>query len=63
LASALGWQEYAAVPVSAIFRRCTEAVPLSAHAGLLGLNAGLFERTTMPTASARIGPPSGTGWE
>ncbi|BCM86206.1 NADP-dependent oxidoreductase [Methylobacterium indicum] len=33
-----GWQDYAAVPVSAIFRRCTEAVPLSAHAGLLGLN-------------------------
>jgi NADPH-dependent curcumin reductase len=33
-----GWQDYAAVPVSAIFRRATEAVPLSAHAGLLGLN-------------------------
>ncbi|AWN50012.1 NADP-dependent oxidoreductase [Methylobacterium terrae] len=33
-----GWQDYAVVPVSAIFRRCTEAVPLSAHAGLLGLN-------------------------
>ncbi|KMO39804.1 alcohol dehydrogenase [Methylobacterium aquaticum] len=33
-----GWQDYAAVPVSAIFRRCTEPVPLSAHAGLLGLN-------------------------
>lgn len=33
-----GWQDYAAVPASAIFRRCTEAVPLSAHAGLLGLN-------------------------
>lgn len=33
-----GWQDYASVPVSAIFRRCREAVPLSAHAGLLGLN-------------------------
>jgi NADPH-dependent curcumin reductase CurA len=33
-----GWQDYAAVPGSAIFRRCREAVPLSAHAGLLGLN-------------------------
>ncbi len=33
-----GWQHYAAVAPSAIVRRAREAVPLSAHAGLLGIN-------------------------
>ena len=33
-----GWQDYAAVDASAIFMRADHAVPLSAHAGLLGIN-------------------------
>ncbi|GJD49868.1 Putative NADP-dependent oxidoreductase YfmJ [Methylobacterium crusticola] len=32
------WQDYAVATPAAIFRRASEAVPLSAHAGLLGLN-------------------------
>lgn len=33
-----GWQDYAAVDRSAILTRARAAVPLSAHAGLLGIN-------------------------
>ncbi|TGE01983.1 NADP-dependent oxidoreductase [Methylobacterium nonmethylotrophicum] len=33
-----GWQDYAVVEPKAIVHRATEPVPLSAHAGLLGIN-------------------------
>lgn len=33
-----GWQDYAAVTPGAILQRATAAIPLSAHAGLLGIN-------------------------
>ena len=33
-----GWQDYAAVTPAAIVQRATEAVPLSAYVGLLGIN-------------------------
>ncbi len=33
-----GWQDYAAVTQAAIIQRATEAVPLSAYVGLLGIN-------------------------
>jgi NADPH-dependent curcumin reductase CurA len=33
-----GWQDYAVVDVGAVVSHATEAVPLSAHAGLLGMN-------------------------
>lgn len=33
-----GWQDYAAVPPSAVFHRCTQDLPLEAFASLCGIN-------------------------